>query len=78
MMPPPSHMDPLRAEDLEMQDLEEPVMDSGRGQWPEEQADSKGRGEAADRAGQAQERPGVGFQPLAPAGLALVLIYAMA
>lgn len=42
MKPPPNHMDTLRAEDLEMQALEEPVMDQGWGQWPEEQADSKG------------------------------------
>lgn len=43
MTAPPNHMDPLRAEDLEiMQALEEPVMDQGWGQWPEEQADSRG------------------------------------
>lgn len=67
MTPPPNHMDPLRAEDLEMQALEEPVMDQDWGQWPEEQVDSKGRGDTVDRAEQAQECPGVRFQPLAPA-----------
>lgn len=61
-----------------MQALEEPVMDQGWGQWPEEQADSKGSGDTADTAGQAQECPEWGSNLWPPPGLALLLIYDMA
>ena len=78
MTPTPNHMDPLRAEDLEMQDLEEPVMDQGWGQWPRSRQTARAEERQQTEQGRPKSALEWGSNLWPPPGLALVLIYDMA